>query len=320
MAEHEHNGQRARDAVDIEVHFAGNLSHDGGSGGIKNQADPEKGCVPDFQAAGYFFTPHADGVKSQGGKHTTDSSDKYIDPSASPKVPKVSRRAAFAEAATANNPLLARAFVNRMWAALIGRGIVHPADEMNARNVPSHPQLLDWMAQDFIGHGYDVRDFIRGVVLSRPYGLSPGISIPEAFAAANERPLTGEQLARSWRVAAGLTPEDDALRHAVVSALPEVLPKDYNVSFQQAQFLSGSSALSGLLQDGTGTTVARLTSLTESEARVREAFSAVYGRSPEANELTQASGFLDHMDGAPLDKTRDLLWALMTSAEFLTLP
>ncbi len=249
-----------------------------------------------------------------------DSGDKYIDPSASPKVPKVSRRAAFAEAATTDNPLLARAFVNRMWAALVGRGIVHPADEMNARNVPSHPQLLDWMAQDFISHGYDIRYFIRGVVLSRPYGLSPGTSMPEAFAGAIERPLTGEQLARSWRIAAGLPPEDEGLCHAVVKALPEVLPKDYNVSFQQAQFLSGSSALSGLLQDAPGTTVARLTSLTGSEARVREAFAAVYGRSPETSELAQATGFLDQTDAAPLDKTRDLLWALMTSAEFLTLP
>ena len=250
----------------------------------------------------------------------SDSDDKYVDPTTSPKVPKISRRAAFAEAATTDNPLLARAFVNRMWAALLGRGIVYPADEMNARNVPSHPQLLDWMAQDFISHGYDVRYFIRGVVLSQPYGFSTGTTPPELFAAAMERPLTGEQLARSWRVAAGLPPEDDALRHAVISALPEVLPKDYPVSFQQAQFLSGSIALDGLLKDRPETTVGRLGSLNESDARVRAAFSAVYGRLPETGELAEATRLMDQMGGTPLDKSRDLLWALMTSAEFLTLP
>ena len=250
----------------------------------------------------------------------SDSDDKYVDPTTSPKVPKISRRAAFAEAATTDNPLLARAFVNRMWAALLGRGIVYPADEMNARNVPSHPQLLDWMAQDFISHGYDVRYFIRGVVLSQPYGFSTGTTPPELFAAAMERPLTGEQLARSWRVAAGLPPEDDALRHAVISALPEVLPKDYTVSFQQAQFLSGSIALDGLLKDRPETTVGRLGSLNESDARVRAAFSAVYGRLPETGELAEATRLMDQMGGTPLDKSRDLLWALMTSAEFLTLP
>ena len=234
----------------------------------------------------------------------SDSDDKYVDPTTSPKVPKISRRAAFAEAATTDNPLLA----------------VYPADEMNARNVPSHPQLLDWMAQDFISHGYDVRYFIRGVVLSQPYGFSTGTTPPELFAAAMERPLTGEQLARSWRVAAGLPPEDDALRHAVISALPEVLPKDYTVSFQQAQFLSGSIALDGLLKDRPETTVGRLGSLNESDARVRAAFSAVYGRLPETGELAEATRLMDQMGGTPLDKSRDLLWALMTSAEFLTLP
>ncbi len=83
-------------------------------------------------------------------------------PTAKPRVPKFSRREAFAEAATTDNPLLARAFVNRMWAAFIGRGIVHPADEMNGRNEPSHPELLDWLAQDFAAHGYDIRRVVRG--------------------------------------------------------------------------------------------------------------------------------------------------------------
>lgn len=249
-----------------------------------------------------------------------DSDDKYINPSAKVRVPKASRRAAFAEAATRDNPLLARAFVNRMWAALLGRGIVHPADEMNARNVPSHPELLDWLAHDFSVHGYDIRRFIRGVVLSRPYGLSGGSTVPEAFARAIERPMTAEQLARSWRVTAGLPPEDDALRHAVVAALPDVLPRDYNVSVQQAQFLSGSEALSGILKSNAGTTMARLATLSEPATRVREAFLAAYGRPPLPEESVQATAFLAADPNRSLESTRDLLWALMTSAEFLTLP
>jgi hypothetical protein len=93
-----------------------------------------------------------------------------------------------------------------MWSALTGRGIVHPADEINARNVPSHPELLEWLAKDFAESGYDVRRFVRGVVLSRVYGLSAGEeeTPPDAFAKALERPLTGERdcpfLARCRRV------------------------------------------------------------------------------------------------------------------------
>jgi hypothetical protein len=202
----------------------------------------------------------------------------------------------------------------------MGRGIVHPTDEMNARNAPSHPELLDWLSRDFAASGFDIRRLVRGIVLSRPYALNSSSGPPEAFAGAIERPLTGEQLARSWRVACGLPPEEDGLRHAVVSVLPEVLPKDYNVSFQQAQFLAGSSVLTGLLQDPSGTNLVRLNSLPEAGARVTEAFSTVYGRPPAPLETEQAMAFLNQGEGVSAEKTRDLLWALMTSAEFLTQP
>lgn len=250
-----------------------------------------------------------------------DDDDRYVDPAAKVRVPKFSRREAFAEAATRDNPLLARALVNRMWAALTGRGLAHPADEMNSRNPPSHPELLAWLAQDFAAHQYDIRRLVRGVVLSRVYGLSAGGGAPpEAFAGALERPLTAEQLARSWRVAAGLPPEDDTLRRATVAALPAVLPKDYNATFQQAQFLSGSPALAAVLQPLPQGTVAHLAALPEPAARVAGAFAAVYARPPAPDEATQALAFVQARPDQPAAAMRDLLWALMTSAEFLTLP
>lgn len=254
-----------------------------------------------------------------GDKPEKESDDQYVDPSAKVRVPKFSRRAAFADAATLENPLLARAFVNRMWAVLTGRGIVHPEDEMNARNVPSHPELLDWLAQDFSSHGYDVRRFLRGIVLSRVYALGTGDAQPEAFAGAVERPLTAEQLARSWRVAAGLPPQDEALRRAAVAALPDVLPREYNASFQQAQFFTNSPAIGELLKPATGNTAARLAALPDTAARVAAAFRAVLGRAPDKAEAAQSVAFLNSRVEADAG-VRDLLWALMTSAEFLTAP
>ena len=250
----------------------------------------------------------------------SDDGDKYLDPAAKSRVPKFSRREAFADAATRDNPLLARAFVNRMWAALLGRGIVQPADEMNARNVPSHPELLDWLARDFASHNHDVRRFVRGVVLSRAYALGVAGAAPDAFAGALERPLTAEQIARSWRIAAGLPAADDALRRSVIGALPDVLPKDYNATFQQAQFLANSPALAALLNPSPSNTVARIAALPESTAKVREAFLAVQGRLPDDVEAAQASAFLNERSNKPTEGIRDLLWALMTSAEFLTAP
>jgi mono/diheme cytochrome c family protein len=249
-----------------------------------------------------------------------DSDDKYVDPKAKVRVPKFSRRAAFAEAATCNNPLLARAMVNRLWSVFLGRGIVQPVDEMNARYAPSHPELLDWLAQDFAGHQYDFRREVRGIVLSRVYALGTVEAPPEAFAGAIERPLSAEQLARSWRIAAGLTPKDDALRCATIAALPDVLPNDYNATYQQAQFLANSSLLAGILKPEPASTMTRLTALPDPVARVREAFLATYARLPDAEEAAQAKAFLKSRSQQPVEANRDLLWAMMTSAEFLNMP
>jgi len=253
------------------------------------------------------------------GQKENDSPDQYESGDGKVKVPKNSRRAAFAEAATNGNPLLARAFVNRMWAALFGRGIVHPVDEMNARNAPSHPQLLDWLARDF-DNGYDIRRLLQGLVLSRAYALSGSAETPpDTFAAASERPLTAEQLARSWRIAAGLSPEDETLLRAAVQALPDVQPREYNATSQQAQFLTSSPALAALLKPEAGGTVPRLAALTDPAECAREAFRAALGRDPDSSELAGATALLT----ASPDKARaagDLLWALLTSAEFLTMP
>ena len=255
-----------------------------------------------------------------GDAKEQDGDDKYVDPAAKVRVPKFSRREAFAGAATHDNPLLARAFVNRMWAALIGRGIVHPADEMNARNVPSHPELLDWLSQDFAANHHDPRRLIRGIVLSRAYALTASDAAADTFAGALERPLSAEQISRSWRIAAGLPPDDDPLRRALIHAIPDVLPKEYNATFQQAQFLTNSPELTGILKPAAGTTVARIAALPDAETRVRESFLAAHSRLPDAVESAEALAFLNTRADRPADGIRDLLWALMTSAEFLNMP
>jgi hypothetical protein len=155
-------------------------------------------------------------------------------------------------------------------------------------------------------------------VLSRVYSLNRSDAAPEKFAGALERPLSAEQIARSWRIAAGLTAEDNSLRREVIAAMPDILPREYNATFQQAQFLSCSPALAEILK--LGGTVARLAAIPQSSARVRQAFLAVYGRLPDSEEARQTEAFLDARLDKPAEAVRDLLWALMTSAEFLTMP
>ncbi len=75
--------------------------------------------------------------------------------------------------ATADNPLVARVFVNRVWGHLFGEGIVRTPSDFGTRgDIPSHPQLLDYLATDFIGGGWSPKKLIRQIVLSSTYRQS----------------------------------------------------------------------------------------------------------------------------------------------------
>jgi hypothetical protein len=70
------------------------------------------------------------------------------------------------------NPLTARLIVNRVWLHLFGRGLVPTPDNFGATGTPpSHPELLDTLAVDFMANGWSIKRLIRRIVLSRTYGL-----------------------------------------------------------------------------------------------------------------------------------------------------
>lgn len=69
----------------------------------------------------------------------------------------------------ADNPYFATAMVNRVWQAMMGRGLVDPADDLRATNPATHPALLEKLAADFIEHGYDLRHSIRLIATSAAY-------------------------------------------------------------------------------------------------------------------------------------------------------
>jgi len=62
------------------------------------------------------------------------------------------------------NPYFARAMVNRVWAHYMGRGLYEPVDSQSAANPPSHPQVLDDLAQDFVEQDYNLRRLHRRIL------------------------------------------------------------------------------------------------------------------------------------------------------------
>src|SRR5262249_7046904 len=77
------------------------------------------------------------------------------------------------------NPLTARVEVNRYWQNFFGVGIVKTAEDFGVQGeLPSHPELLDWLATEFVRTGWDVKAMQRLIVLSATYRQSSDITEP----------------------------------------------------------------------------------------------------------------------------------------------
>ena len=91
---------------------------------------------------------------------------------APPVESKPDPREAFAEWVTRDNEFFARVQVNRVWADLMGRGLVEPIDDLRTSNPPTNEALLAALARDFRQHDYDLKHLLRRIMTSHVYGLS----------------------------------------------------------------------------------------------------------------------------------------------------
>lgn len=108
-------------------------------------------------------------------------------------------RMVFADWLTArDNPCLARALVNRVWFWLMGRGIIHEADDLRPDNPPAHPELLAYLERELVQSGFDIKQVYRLILNSRTYQrstLTSGSAPVDSFAFYQIRRLEAEVLA-----------------------------------------------------------------------------------------------------------------------------
>lgn len=255
------------------------------------------------------------------------SSRTFQDPP-NAKAKRFSRREELVRVGLAERHFFSRAFVNRTWEYLLGRGLVDPSDQMHSANPASIPALLEHLADDFASHGYDVRRLVTAIVLSRAYRLDSRWTSdrpqPEAghFAVARLRPLSPRQYSRSLVVAVGdgsFTPTAERLAEldkvaATLAADIDPPSKDFQSSTREALYVSNSEAMQKLI-GARGHLADRLARMRDDGDLVRLAYRTILGRPPRDAELKSMVGWLAARKDRQAD-CEDLVWALASSAEF----
>jgi hypothetical protein len=248
-----------------------------------------------------------------------------------PPKPKFSRKDQFADWATrADNPYFARAIANRVWGQYMGRGLVHPINNLSPANNPSHPQLLDQLTKAMIEHKFDLKWYIRELVNSETYQLSSagsGEPLPEWFQHARMRPLSAEELAESWRFATGHDGVEKASGKPKEKGRFRPLQKDYVIQFfgtpntGAGDFQGGlhehlylnNGPLSYSIPGGKGSLLEFVADRKQPmEARLDKLFLTTLSRKPSAQEREKFAAFLADEKAS----VADAIWTLITCSEF----
>lgn len=292
-------------------------------GGFSDFANLEGDSTPNLLT--FFGASTVEEPRPEADAKQQDSDELYVDAKVeeAARIPKFSRRQRFVEEVLRDHPLLARSMVNRLWAIVLGRGIVHPFDEMDSVHPPSHPELLDWLAAEFHRSGYDIRSLVRSMALSDAYQLDSlkpdGVSDPATFAWYLERPLTGEQLARSIQlIARGKFSNDAELIKQFRQQISDVLPDETVVGVDDTLFLTNGSGLDKFLRESSGQ-AGLLDELSDCEshpARAARLFHDVFLREPSKDETAAVVAYLEKRNDTIPAALQQVLWSMINSAEF----
>lgn len=272
-----------------------------------------------------------------------------------PGVPKFRPRSLLARDLTsAGNQRFVRNSVNRLWFLLMGRGLVHPLDMMHAKNPPSHPELLELLAQDFVASGFDIKHLLREIALTEAYQrssvLPPDLQAKDAAAdtyrVARPRPLSAEQVAFSVLQATGNlqrvlqtpVPEPSTFTYKDYSNgripapdnLPDILTLfsatfgnppgeaevDFRPSVQQSLFLMNEQLVMHWLEPRDANLIDRLVGIGEPDAVADELYLSVLTRLPDDEERAIVVSYLSADDDRRTAALGELAWSLLTGAEF----
>jgi Protein of unknown function (DUF1553)/Protein of unknown function (DUF1549) len=243
----------------------------------------------------------------------------------------------------ADNPFFAKVIVNRVWADLMGRGLVDPVDDLRDTNPPTNPELLDALAIDFRKNGYDLKKLIRTIVTSAAYGLSStptdrNVGDTRNYSRRYRTRLRAEALLDAASDVTGVPEKFDAMPPGsrAMEAWTVRFDSKFLDSFGrpdpnqdppcertsdttvvQALHLMNAPGLAAKIT-AEGSRAATLAAGKKTAAEiVEELYLLVYCRKPTAEETAACVARFDKPGAKRKDVTEDLLWALLNTPEFV---
>jgi hypothetical protein len=267
--------------------------------------------------------------------------------------PAVNRRRELARLMTrGDDRQLALAMVNRMWQHFFGHGFTHPVDDMGAHNPPSHPEVLNRLAREFVATDYDLKQLIRWICATDAYQRTssfgrknwaddPTNGGAPLFSRVYLKPLTAEQLYDSLMVATRAKSSartdwnefgrrrQDWLRQFVINYGTDENDETSTLSgtISQALVMMNDPIVQGALTIEPGTLLYDVAhEVGDDDAKIRRLCRAALSRDPTEPELEAAREQLQTArDGATSKKDRiradsralqDLFWAYLNANEF----
>ena len=229
------------------------------------------------------------------------------------------------------NPYFAKAFVNRTWAQLFGKGFINPIDDMHVDNPASHPELLAELTERFANGGFDTKALIRGICASDAYQRSCKPSPTEfdedlpLFASMQLKVMTPTQLFDSLdqvvripqpksndKYADRYRPSPrDRFSEFFLAGAEQPNAVEYEAGIPQALQMMNNRLIDNpkALRDLVG-------NRKPAEA-IEQMFLATLSRKPTVEESRRLLKYL-HDSDKPQDGYSDILWTLLNSSEFVT--
>ena len=242
-----------------------------------------------------------------------------------------------------DNDFFAQVQVNRLWAAMMGRGLVDPVDDLRSTNPPTNPELLAALAEHFQQSGYDQKQLLKTIALSRVYSLSSAPNetnvadrlnysrhyrhrlraevLLDAVADVTEIPLSLSAMPAGSRA-------NQVWTHRVDSMFLDTFGRpDENqnppceripdATVTQALHLMNAPDIDRQIKSDSGRAARLAKSDLTAEEIVTDLYLAIFSRYPNAEERRYATALLADRQDQRRAAIEDLMWAMLNAPEFL---